>query len=227
VVPKFAAATASMSMTSTGDLSPAERVLVGDSPQVRTLVAASREGDRAAFNELVSIYHRTVFRTAMAALGRREDAEDATQDAFVLAWRKVAQFRGDSSFKTWILTIVWRQALDRRRARSRWWQRTSLGRTEEAGEADHMDRLASLEADPERQSEARHRVRQVQSAIDQLSPKLRDTLLLAASGDHAYDEIATMLRIPVGTVKWRVAEARRLIHKTLGRSDAEGRRFES
>jgi len=217
-----------MSMTSADGLSPADRVLVGDTPQVRALVAASREGDRAAFNELVSIYHRTVFRTAMAALGRREDAEDATQDAFVLAWRKVPQFRGDSSFKTWILTIVWRQALDRRRLRSRWWQRMSPSRVEDSGETDDLDRLVSLEPDPERQSAARHRVRQVQSAMDRLSPKLRDTLLLAASGDHGYAEIAAMLRVPVGTVKWRVAEARRLIQQDLQRSGgSEVRRFDS
>ena len=49
------------------------------------------------------------------------------------------------------------------------------------------------------------------AAIDALTPKLRDTLLLAASGEHGYDEIAAMLGVPVGTVKWRVAEARKLI----------------
>lgn len=214
VVSKSAAASP-MPMTSVDELSPADRVLVGDTPQIRALVAAAREGDRTAFDELVAIYHRTVFRTAMAALGRREDAEDATQDAFVLAWRKVSHFRGDSTFKTWILTIVWRQALDRRRSRSRWWQRTSSWRVGDSAAHDDMDRLISLEADPERQSQARHRIRQVRQAMDRLSPKLRDTLLLAASGDHGYSEIAQMLRVPVGTVKWRVAEARRLIQREL------------
>ncbi len=200
------------------DALSAERALVGDRPEVRALVAAAREGDRAAFEELVSLHYRTVLRTAMAALQRREDAEDVTQDAFVLAWRKVSGFRGDSSFKTWLLTIVWRQALDRRRSRMRWWQRTSSrsaeGRADEPGN-DEIDRLASLEADPERVTEARHRVKQVRALIAGLSPKLRDTLLLAASGEYGYDEIASMLGVPVGTVKWRVAEARRIIHGTL------------
>jgi len=182
------------------------------------LVAAAREGDRAAFDELVSLHYRAVFRTAMAALQRREDAEDVTQDAFVLAWRKVSGFRGDSSFKTWLLTIVWRQALDRRRSRMRWWQRTATGRTgSDADDAinDAMARLASLDADPERVTEARHRVRQVRGLIEELTPKLRDTLLLAASGDYGYDEIAAMLGVPLGTVKWRVAEARRIIQGRL------------
>lgn len=100
-----------------------DRVLIGDTPEVRAWVRAAQAGDRAAFDALVSTHYRAVYRTAMAALQRAEDADDATQDAFVLAWRKIAAFRGDSSFKTWLLTIVWRQALDRRRSRDRWWRR--------------------------------------------------------------------------------------------------------
>ena len=54
-------------------------------------------------------------------------------------------------------------------------------------------------------------MRRVHREILTLTPKLRDTLLLAASGEHSYDDIATMLGVPIGTVKWRVAEARRLV----------------
>lgn len=221
VVPPVAA-TASHAVIQAEDVPSAERVLVGDRPEVRALVAAAREGDRAAFEELVSLHYRSVFRTAMAALQRREDAEDVTQEAFVLAWRKVAGFRGDSSFKTWLLTIVWRQALDKRRSRTRWWQRTSSGRSgygraDEAGPPGNaeIDRLATLDADPERVTEARHRVKRVRALIEDLTPKLRDTLLLAASGEYGYDEIAAMLGVPLGTVKWRVAEARRIIQGRL------------
>jgi RNA polymerase sigma-70 factor (ECF subfamily) len=218
VVPPIAA-TATHAVIQADDAPSAERVLIGDGPEVRALVAAAREGDRAAFEELVSLHYRAVFRTAMAALQRREDAEDVTQDAFVLAWRKVSGFRGDSSFKTWLLTIVWRQALDKRKSRTRWWQRTSSGhvgsdRADEPGN-DEVDRLASLDADPERVTEARHRVKRVRGLIEGLTPKLRDTLLLAASGEYGYDEIATMLGVPLGTVKWRVAEARRIIQGRL------------
>jgi RNA polymerase sigma-70 factor, ECF subfamily len=217
VVPPVAT-TVSRAVIEADDLPSAERVLIGDRPEVKALVAAAREGDRAAFEELVSLHYRSVFRTAMAALQRREDAEDVTQDTFVLAWRKVSGFRGDSSFKTWLLTIVWRQALDKRRSRMRWWQRTSAGRPDASGDdssRDEIERLVSLEADPERVAEARHRVQRVRALIEGLTPKLRDTLLLAASGEHGYDEIAAMLGIPLGTVKWRVAEARRIIQGRL------------
>lgn len=187
-------------------------LLVGDTAQVRAWVRAAQEGDRQAFDALVSLYYRPVYRTAMAALQRGEDAEDATQDAFVLAWRKVPAFRGDSSFKTWLLTIVWRQALDRRRARDRWWRRrqTTAARDDQ-GWDDGLDQVAALDADPERLAAGRAGLAQARRAIAALSPKLRDTLLLACSGEYSYDEIAAMLGVPVGTIKWRVAEARRLL----------------
>lgn len=189
---------------------------VGDSAQVRAWVRAAQAGDREAFDALVGEYYRSVYRTAMAALQRSEDAEDVTQDAFVLAWRKVPAFRGESTFKTWLLTIVWRQALDRRARRDRWWRRQHTPRLgDDGGLDDGVETLVASDADPERVAAGRARLRQVQASIAALSPKLRDTLLLASSGDHAYDEIAAMLNVPVGTVKWRVAEARRLLHKDL------------
>ena len=191
-------------------------LFVGDTPQVRAWIAAAQAGDRAAFDALVGLYYRAVYRTAMAALQRSEDAEDATQDAFVLAWRKVGAFRGDSSFKTWLLTIVWRQALDRRRARTTWWRRRQTPAvTDDTEWDDGLERVATSDADPERLASVRGRLTQVREAITRLSPKLRDTLLLAASGEHSYEEIGAMLAVPVGTVKWRVAEARRILSQEL------------
>ena len=190
---------------------------LGDTPQVRAWVAAAQVGDRAAFDALVSLHYRAVYRTAMAALQRSDDAEDVTQEAFVLAWRKIAAFRGEASFKTWVLTIVWRQALDRRRARERWWRRRQTVATRgDQGWDDGLDHVATRDADPERLAAGRARLAQVRRAIAALSPKLRDTLLLASSGEHSYDQIATMLGVPIGTVKWRVAEARRILKKDDG-----------
>lgn len=199
------------------DQTAPEALRVGETPQIRAWVQAAQAGDRDAFDALVGVYYRAVYRTAMAALQRSEDAEDATQDAFVLAWRKVPAFRGESTFKTWLLTIVWRQALDRRARRDRWWRRQPTPTAFENGEPDGgVETLVTSDADPERVAAARARLRQVQAGIASLTPKLRDTLLLASSGDHSYDEIATMLGVPSGTVKWRVAEARRILKKDDG-----------
>lgn len=188
-------------------------VSAGDSPEVRALVSAAQAGDQDAFGALVSLHQRVVVRTAMAALGAKEDAEDAAQEAFVMAWRKLAGFRGDSTFKTWLLTITWRKALDRRRSRRLWWSRQVTGWDEPAP----LETFAGHEPSPERLALSRDLADQARNEISQLTPKLRDALLLAASGEHRYEEIAVLLDIPVGTVKWRVAEARKQLTARLAR----------
>ena len=180
-----------------------------DTPQVRALIDSARAGNREAFGDLVTLHQRAVVRTALAALGSREDAEDAAQDAFVVAWQKLDGFRGDASFRTWLLTIVWRKSLDRRRKRQIWWNRTATMAS--TNEVDPFDAIAGALPDPERHALSRDMARRVAEGIAALSPKLKDTLLLASSGEHTYDEIGRLLGVPLGTVKWRVAEARRLV----------------
>lgn len=186
---------------------------VGDSPEVRVLVSAARAGDQEAFGALVAIHQRVVVRTAMAALGAKEDAEDAAQEAFVMAWRKLGGFRGDSSFKTWLLTITWRKALDRRRSRRLLWSRQVTGWDEPAP----LETFAGGEPSPEHLTLAKDLADRARDEISRLTPKLRDALLLAASGEHRYEEIAVLLDIPLGTVKWRVAEARKQLTARLAR----------
>ena len=168
------------------------------------LITAAQSGSREAFGELVARHERAVFRTALAALGTVDEAEDAAQDAFVVAWRKLPGFRRQASFRTWLLTIAWRKALDRRRRRTIW-------RSRLAPAPDAMALLHTAGSDPERQAVSADLVRRARAEIRRLSPRLRDALLLACSGAHRYEEIAAMLRIPIGTVKWRVAEARRIL----------------
>ena len=187
-----------------------------DSLGEQTLVDAARSGDREAFGQLVLLHERVAVRTALSALGQRADAEDAAQDAFLLAWRKLATFRGHATFRTWLLTIVWREATARRRAQQRWWRRLLPGR----GDDEHtwsspIDRLPATGMNPEQIAVARSQAARTARAISRLSPKLRDTLLLTASGEHSYEEIGRLLAVPVGTVKWRVSEARRLVSQAI------------
>jgi RNA polymerase sigma-70 factor (ECF subfamily) len=79
------------------------------------LVERVRSGNTAAFGELVDRHRGAVFRAAFAALGNEADAEDVAQEALVLAFRRLDQFRGDASVRTWMVSIAWRLALSRRR----------------------------------------------------------------------------------------------------------------
>ena len=81
------------------------------------LVARAQGGMPDAWAELVHRHHGAVFRAAHAALVSSADADDAAQEAWIAAWRALGEFRGQSSFRTWLLTIAWRKALDRRQGR--------------------------------------------------------------------------------------------------------------
>jgi RNA polymerase sigma-70 factor (ECF subfamily) len=181
------------------------------------LVARARQGDTAAFGELVDRHRTAVYRAALAALGSHAEAEDAAQDAFLLAYRRLASFRGDASFKTWLLTITWHQAINRRRTLTRLWRRMVDPPADR--EADAHDALLesapSAGPTPEALALDAELARAIQDEIRALSPKLRDALLLAQSGEYSYEEIAVMMRSPVGTIKWRVSEARRLVKRQL------------
>jgi RNA polymerase sigma-70 factor, ECF subfamily len=173
------------------------------------LVERARRGDDAAFGTLVDRHRVAVFRAALAALGVPEDAEDVAQEAFVAAHQHLQDFREDASFKTWLLAIAWRKALTRRRSVRMFvrrfvqppdqveWQAPSDSRSQEQSVLD---------------SELRGHLRR---EIGGLSPRLRDALLLASSGDQSYAEIAEVLGIPPGTLKWRVSEARRRLKERL------------
>ena len=178
------------------------------------LVARARQGDPAAFGELVDRHRTAVYRAALAALGSPADAEDAAQDAFLLAYRRLDSFRGDASFKTWLLTITWHQAINRRRSHAGVWRRMVTPKTEEEAEAA-MAAIAASEPSPEQAAEQEQLRRGIRRAIRALSPKLRDALLLAQAGDYSYEEIGAMVRAPIGTIKWRVSEARRVVRKHL------------
>lgn len=178
------------------------------------LVAQARQGDPAAFGELVDRHRSAVYRAARAALGSHADAEDAAQDAFLIAFRRLDSFRGDASFKTWLLTIAWHQAINRRRSLAR-----LLRRIVDPGvnhEGDPVDiQVAAAGPTPEQAAAQLQSRRAIRLAIAGLSPKLRDALLLAQSGEHTYEEIGAMLGVPVGTIKWRVSEARRIVKQRL------------
>ena len=179
------------------------------------LVARARQGDPAAFGELVDRHRAAVYRAALAALRSPADAEDAAQDAFLLAYRRLDSFRGDASFKTWLLTIAWNQALTRRRRLSRWRLPGATRRAPETTTEEPAFDPPAPDPSPEDALAGARMQAAIREAIRALTPKLRDALLLAQSGEYAYGEIGAMLGAPVGTIKWRVSEARRHVREQL------------
>jgi RNA polymerase sigma-70 factor (ECF subfamily) len=178
------------------------------------LVARARQGDPAAFGALVDRHRSAVYRAALAALGSHAEAEDAAQEAFLLAYRRLTGFRGDASFKTWLLTIAWHQAINRRRSMTRLLRQIVQPARDEDQEST-LEQIPAREVSPEDAAARGQLHRAIRAAIRSLTPKLRDALLLAQSGDYSYAEIGAMLDVPVGTIKWRVSEARKLVKARL------------
>ena len=115
---------------------------------------------------------------------------------------------------------TWHQAINRRRGLTRIWRRVVQPRSaaEPIADADSrspLDRLASVDPTPEQAAADDQLRRGIQQSIRALSPKLRDALLLAQSGAYSYEEIGAMLKVPTGTIKWRVSEARKIIRQQL------------
>jgi len=177
------------------------------------LVARALAGDSAAFGELVDRHRAAVFRAARASLSSHADVEDAAQEAFVTAYQRLDSFRGQASFKTWLLTIAWHHAINRRRSLVRWWSRTTSTTSTDDGLL--AIEVAADEPSPERAAATRQLRHAIVAEIQRLPTKLRDALLLAQSGEYTYDEMAAMLKAPTGTIKWRVSEARRTIKGQL------------
>jgi RNA polymerase sigma-70 factor (ECF subfamily) len=135
----------------------------------------------------------------------------------VTAYRKLSTFRGEAQFRTWLLSIAWRKAIDRRKSVSRWLKlAVAPGRDDTGGDPlDQMERVASSERSQEDSIVDEELQRNVTRLIGTLPRKLRDALLLAGTGEHTYEQISEMLGAPLGTVKWRVSEARRVLKKKL------------
>ncbi len=201
----------SLSLSPTAATRPSSTAPVTDAE----LVERARRHDDEAWAELVHRHHVAVYRTAYAALLRHGEADDAAQDAWMTAWQRLDGFRGDATFRTWLLAIAWRKALDRRRSLAGWLRRLAPASREDEGRDDMVNVADNATLDAEAallDREARHRVRRALRGVPQAQ---RDCLLLAAGGELTYDEIGDLLDVPTGTVKWRVSEGRKRLRTRL------------
>jgi len=178
------------------------------------LAARARAGDADAFSALIELHHRAARRVALAALGNLADADEAVQDACLTAWRRITHLEDPGAFRAWLLRITWRKALDRRRSLMGWIKRLHR---DHHGTEDFLSTIATADDGPDASLLAHERDRVVAHLIRSLPARLRDPFLLAASGEHRYEDIAVLLGIPLGTVKWRMAEARRVLRGKLHR----------
>ncbi|HRJ48625.1 MAG: hypothetical protein RLZZ129_768 [Verrucomicrobiota bacterium] len=185
----------------------------------RMLVDRFKNGDQAAFDEMVSRYWDRIYSMVNQLLRNTQDAEEVTQDAFIRAHRGLANFRGESAFSTWLYQIATNLARNRYWY---WWRRKRdqtisfdqpVGSDNETTLAEIIP--AELET-PDDITVTQEFVDKIAEGMAKLSAKHREILTLRNIKNLSYEEIATILNLSVGTVKSRIARARESLRAKLG-----------
>lgn len=179
----------------------------------------ARRGDREAFGRLVRRHQRRVYAAALHILGNHSDADDATQEAFVRAYRGLPGFDGRADFSTWLYRITVNTALNALRSGRRGAALSQRSGTEAAHMGGRPEALGQGTPGPVQQVQHAGEVARVLEAVTQLSPPLRVTIVLATIEELPHKQIAEILEIPEGTVAWRVNEARRLLKLRLSAAE--------
>lgn len=156
------------------------------------------------FEERLADTNTLVFRVVLGVLHNREDAEETAQEVFVRAYRSYSRLREPERFRAWIVRIAFRLALDRVRTTNRRLRR-ELAVSDAAPPSPTVEDLAA----------SRELGRRVRHAVDSLPKKLRLAVVLAAIEEHAVSDVARLLRVPEGTVKSRLFQARKILAEKL------------
>ena len=177
------------------------------------LIRSAQKGDIDAFNRLVLAYQHQVYNLAYRIMGDGASASDATQEAFISAWRHIGGFRG-GSFKAWLLRIVTNACYDElRRVKRR--PASSLESLYVEDPTPDADLPPSQLESPEAFTQRRELNRAIQAGIEQLPPDQRIALVLSDVQGMSYEEIAEATSANLGTVKSRLSRARARLRDLL------------
>jgi RNA polymerase sigma-70 factor (ECF subfamily) len=178
------------------------------------LINEAQLGDLDSFNTLVLNYQDMLFNTALRIMGDPESAADATQEAFLSAFRAIKSFRG-GSFKSWLLRTVTNACYDELRRQKRR-PTTPLEPVMDDGEELEAPRwMADPSLGPEEEAEIDELEHAIQHCLDELPTEFRAVVVLTDIQGMDYKEVSTAVRVPLGTVKSRLARARLRMRECL------------
>jgi len=179
-----------------------------------TLIQEAQHGDLNAFNSLVLAYQDAVYNTALRILGDEDLAADASQDAFISAFRAINSYRG-GSFKAWLLRTVTNACYDELRRKKRRPTTPLEPETDDGEEVESPRWLADPSGTPEDELEKEELEHAIQHCLDALPAEFRTVVVLADVQGLDYTEVARASRVPLGTIKSRLARARLRLRECL------------
>ena len=183
------------------------------------IVERAQSGDADAFGEIVRRWERRIFALAYGMLGREEDARDATQETFLSAFRNLRGFRGEAKVSSWLHRIAVNQCITRQR-RSKVRGETAL---EDETEADGASYSAPAHQSPARVAESRELSGIVRRAVNALPTELRQVIVMKEFEELTFQEISSILELPLSTVKSRLYTALRQLQMRLKNMESEVR----
>ena len=174
------------------------------------LVEKALDGEIVAFEKLVTRYQNKILGyVARMTNGDREEAEDITQEAFIKAYRSLDSFRGQASFSTWLYKIATNLCIDRARTKKRRPQQAySLDEPFDRDEDGGGRELSDLRYEPSKGVERDEMRQMVRETVAEMPDKMRSVLVMCDLQGMAYEDIARVLDVPLGTVKSRLFHAR-------------------
>jgi len=178
-----------------------------------TLVKAAQKGDMLAFEELVARHRDKIYGRAFSMVRHEETAIDLSQEAWVKAWQRLAQFQGDSSFATWLTRITINLCLDQLRKQKRQRAESIEEMDEESGGVERQ--MPVITANPTERLERGELRQRINVALEKLSGDHRTVLVLHEFEEMEYKEIAKAMGCSIGTVMSRLFYARRKMASLL------------
>lgn len=189
-----------------------------DSVTDQSLIQDSLAGNPQAFEQLVCRYQDRLVHSLTHAIGSPDDALEVAQQAFVLAWRKLDTFRGDSAFYSWLYRIARNTAISHRRKNRL--PTASLDAMSQAAKFEPAD--SSRDSVPEFRLEHAEQLQAVREALQQIPEDFRTPLVMKEIDGFSYEEISAILDIPMGTVRSRIFRARQDLTDRLRRLMRDG-----
>lgn len=178
------------------------------------LIRKAQQGDRSAFDSLVSKHEKRAYQYAFRLTSNQDDASDIVADAFVRVYNALQNFKGNSAFTTWLFRILTNCYLDQRKKEKNK-QHLSLEGTMQT-ETGEMERQIEDESDgPEEKLERNAREESIRNAIRQLPDYQQAMLVMYHVENLSYEEMAESLDLPLGTVKSRLNRARLSLRELL------------
>ncbi len=177
------------------------------------IIQQALQGDETAYKKLMRKYHDAIFNFIYKMVHDREQVEDLTQEAFIKAFGSLKKFNDEYAFSTWLYKIATNNSIDYIRKRKL--QVYSIDKPVDARDSEFAFELPDEGYEADRELNSDQRAVMIRDAIGKLPPKYRKVIELRHVEEKSYEEIADILKLPIGTVKAHIFRARELLYKQL------------